>query len=445
MASASNSFELQAKADEWIDVTPTEELLRAQLARLKEAFEKCTEQLDSSRLENDLLRDRGTALEHETKDFRSLLDRTHLDLETVQNDLKTTKMSNEKEIESLKTSLQSTSEKQTKAEEEASSLEKRLSVANQEHSSATSTRSKEIQRLERELKSSKTDTKTHKDAAIRFAEDLRNAREDHKSTRLGLQDVQHNLTSERTLHSKTQTTLGTVAILAENLKAEKLGLERALAKEKASKTEAESVASTLRKQLADQKFLHESTKETLQSELDARNEDLKGANQSVEFLQIELKDAEKSLKESGSDRSSLRAHLATMESGRHQLLDRRSEQEESLEEARGELKRASEALASTRANLEKATLERDTLRNQRQTYLQSHEREAQLESKLAEQKKVFEDRLRNIHAILGLKFTTAFQSEVREIRKNAVGQMPKSFRVPLLLQHRPQQQQVKSV
>lgn len=39
---SNSSFELQAKADEWIDVTPTEELLRAELARLQEAFEKCT-------------------------------------------------------------------------------------------------------------------------------------------------------------------------------------------------------------------------------------------------------------------------------------------------------------------------------------------------------------------------------------------------------------------
>mmetsp|Transcript_13866 Transcript_13866/g.32315 ORF Transcript_13866/g.32315 Transcript_13866/m.32315 type:complete len:446 (+) Transcript_13866:206-1543(+) len=445
MASASNSFELQTKADEWIDVTPAEELLRSQLARLQEAFVKCTEQLDSSRLENDLLRDRGTALENETKDLRSLLDRTHLDLETVQNELKTTKTTTGQEICDLKSSLETTTDNQTKAEEEASALEKRLSEAKQNHTSATNSRDKEIQRLERELKSSKTETKTHKDSAIRFAEDLRKSRDDHKSTKHSLQEIQDNLISERASHAKTKTTLGTVAILAEDLKVEKRGLERALEKETAAKTEAESVADALRKQLADLRKVHESTKESLQSELSARIEDLEGANRSVEVLQVELKSAERSLRESNSDQTSLRTHLSTMELGRHELLDRRSELEEALEEARDDLRRTWETLASTQATLEKAALERDTLRNQRQTYLLSSEREAKLETELSEQKKAFEDRLRDIHAILGLKFTTVFQTEVQEIRKNAVGQMPKSFRVPLLLQHRPQQRPVKSV
>ena len=48
-------FELQPKGPngEWMDVTPKEELLQHELERLKDAFTKCSMQLDSSRLENE--------------------------------------------------------------------------------------------------------------------------------------------------------------------------------------------------------------------------------------------------------------------------------------------------------------------------------------------------------------------------------------------------------
>jgi len=445
----SNSFELQDKADEWIDVTPTEELLRAQLTRFQEAFEKCTTQLDSSRLENDLLRDRGTALEHETNDLRSLLERTHVDLETTQMELATTRGSSKEEISGLEATLRDTTEKSARAEEETRSLENQWSETNRERSVESSQQKLLIQRLERELKSSKAETKMHKDAAIGFAEDLRSARDDHKSTRSELRETREVLSSEKERHSKARETLGTIATLAESIKAEKQGLERSLAREHRARTEAESSAraassseaNALRKQLAELDARNDQRTRALQSELSERLTDLKGSNNSIEFLQIELKGAEKSLRESSLEKTSLKALLAAMESGRHELLERQSELEGSLEEVHDDLTVTHEGLQSTSDLLEKAILERDTLRTQRSTYLRSSEREAQLESKLSEQKKAFEDRLRDIHSILGLKFTTAFQSEVKKRRKTAIEQMPKSFRVPLLHQHQHQQQQ----
>ena len=70
---ASNNFELHAKADEWMDVTPKEELLQNELDRLKEAFEKCSTQLDACRLENDLLKGFKTNLETETQQLKESL------------------------------------------------------------------------------------------------------------------------------------------------------------------------------------------------------------------------------------------------------------------------------------------------------------------------------------------------------------------------------------
>jgi len=430
-----------------MDVTPTEELLRAQLTRLQEAFGKCTTQLDSSRLENDLLRDRGTTLEHETKDLRYLLEQTHVDLETTQTELTNTRNSSREEIEGLEASVREITEKKAWAEEEASFLHNQLSETNRERTSEALQQKNEVQRLERELKTSKAETKTHKDSAIRFAEDLRTAHDNHNSTRSALQGTRERLSSEEKIHSKARETLGTIATLAENLKAGKQTLERSLARERRSKSESDSKASSLHKELAELRTLHSERISALESELSARSNDLKGSNKSVEILQIELKDAEKTLRELSVEKTSLRAHLAAMESGRHELLERQSELEESLEEIHDDLRVANEGLNSTQDVLEKAILERDTLRNQRKIYLLSSDREAQLDSKLLDQKRAFEDRLRDIHSILGLKFTTAFQSEVREIHKTAFKQMPKSFKVPLLNQyqhHHPQQQEVKS-
>lgn len=426
-ATQSAFWTLQAKADEWIDVTPTEEVLRAELSRLQEAFDKCTSQLDSSRLENDLLKDRSIALEHEAKDLQTILDRANLNLDAINKDLELAKSTFEEERQSLEKTLKTTTEKQAIAEKSVESLEKQVSEAEKQRLSEATLREAEKQNLERQLKVSKGEAKTQKEAAIRFAEDLRTVREHHKQTKKALEKTNKALSSEIDLHSKTKKTLGTVATLAETLKVEKLTLKRSLEKEESSRIEAETENAALRKQLTKQK--------ALQAELEERLTDLEGSNKSVEFLQIELKDAEAKLQESSLEAASLKEHLMNMEQGRHELLERQSDLQDALDDALAERKMQSESLATAEELLQKAILERDTLRDQRSAYLQSSEREAELEAKLAEQKLNFEKRLKDIHSILGLKFTTAVQSEVRTMRKAAIAQMPKSLKVPLL-QHK---------
>ena len=437
--SGTNSFELQVKADEWIDVTPTEEVLRAELARLQEAFEKCTTQLDSSRLENDLLKDRSEALDHEAKDLQSILERTNTNLASTQQELTSARKTAEEERISLETSLKNVTDKQVRAEQDSKALEEQLSDAHKQRLSDASLQKAAKERLERELKSSKVETKTHKDAAIRFAEDLRIFRENHRETKKALEESKKSLLMEKELHSKAKKTLGTVATLAETLKFENTKLKLSLAKEQSSRTEAESKNALLAKQMADLRALHVQKKDSLESELAQRLKDLHGSNESLQNLQVEMKSTEKELRENAIESASIKAHLAAMEQGRHELLEHQSELEESLEEALDDLTMQTEECASAKDLLEKAILERDTLRNQRSVYLQSSERETELEAKLLDQKKAFEKRLKDIHSILGLKFTTACQTEVRTIRKNAIKQMPKSFKVPLLQYHQQEQ------
>lgn len=420
--------------------------MRAETNRLQDAFEKCTRQLDSSRLENNLLKDRSGALERETNELRSLLHQTQTDLDRTVADLRSTKTTAEETIEGIRLGLREAATAAERSEETKASLAKELSDAKEDRGLESTRHKAEVLRLQRELKSSRADAKTHKDAALRFAEDLRNARERHSSTRGLHEQVKSRLSREEASHASTKKTLGTVATLAETLKGEKSALQRSLAQADRHGKEADSNCHELTNRLEnlrtrneDLKRLSDATTSELRSELSDRTNDLESANASLEVLQTELKDAERSLREQSFEKASLKAHLSVMESGRHELLNKRSELEESLEEVHDDLVVAHQELHTTKDLLEKAVLERNTLRTHRDTYLRSSERESFLEAKLLDQKKAFEDRLRHIHSILGLKFTTAVSSEVKEIRKHVpaiepiVLSMPKSFRVPLLL------------
>jgi len=228
--------------------------------------------------------------------------------------------------------------------------------------------------------------------------------------------------------------------LAEDLKIQKQGLERSLAQAHRDGMAAKSDARinseevvVLREKMEELERFHSTRTNKLKSELNEQLQDLEGSLRSVEMLQIEVKDSERRIGGLSSECNELRNHLSLMEKGRHDLLEHKSELEESFEEIQHDLEIAQERLHEAEALLEKAVLERNTLRTHRDTYLQSSEREAALVLRLYEQRRAFESRLKDIHSILGLKFTTAVQSEVREISRNAIEQMPRSFRVPLLL------------
>jgi len=449
-SSTNNSFELQAKADEWMDVTPTEELLRSELARLQTAFEKCTTQLDSSRLENDLLKDQGAILEHEAKDLRTLLDRAHVDLDTTQKESAQTKSTLQGDIQFLENNLRDTIEKKTSYEKEASFLREQLANANQQKASEASLHKAVVQKLERDLKTSKAETKTHREAAVGFAEDLRKVRQEHSEIKRLLQKTKQKLASELDLHAETKSTLGKIATLSENIKGEKHGLERALAREQKSTADALSKTATVSKQFTNTKAVYIRKVATLESELKQRMEDLVASNRSLELLQVEVKDTELILKESTTEKSSIKNHLSTMEQGRHELLEHQSELQESLEEALEQNNNIQNELDTIRNLLNETCQKNEVLKHQQLN--QMSKREVELEEKLAEQKKVFEKRLKTIHSILGLTFTTAVHSEVKTIHKilSFDEKMPKSFKIPLIqseqrFRHHPEKQRLQHI
>ena len=85
-----------------------------------------------------------------------------------------------------------------------------------------------------------------------------------------------------------------------------------------------------------------------------------------------------------------------MERGRHELLERRSELEEELADTHIDLRLVRSELVTHQEDLEGIIQERDSLRSEKAAYLQSHEREADLEEQLLVQKRFFEEQLRKL-------------------------------------------------
>jgi len=178
---SSSPFELQAKADEWMDITPKEELLRAELDRLKEAFEKCSTQLDSSRLENYLLKDRERELENESLNLQESLEDSDWALDNSRTELKTYEKSSKELVSNLEIHLNQLKEEAKNSNNLNCSLREELSNERNEQELIVSKLKIEIERLERELKAAKADGKDHRETAVKFAADLRKTRDNERS------------------------------------------------------------------------------------------------------------------------------------------------------------------------------------------------------------------------------------------------------------------------
>mmetsp|Transcript_52661 Transcript_52661/g.59589 ORF Transcript_52661/g.59589 Transcript_52661/m.59589 type:complete len:258 (-) Transcript_52661:881-1654(-) len=225
----SSPFELQAKADEWMDITPTVELQAKELDRLKEAFEKCSTQLDSSRLENDLLKDRERELENENLNLRELLEVSNRTLDNTQNELKTHEKSSKVLVSNLELHLSQIKEEAKNSNTSFFSLREESSNKRMEQEVVISRLNTETERLERELKLAKADGKNHRETAFKNAEDIRKTRDDERTLRHDLHAAQECIAVNEKRLTEAKTTTGTIATLAEDLKIQKQGLERSLA------------------------------------------------------------------------------------------------------------------------------------------------------------------------------------------------------------------------
>jgi chromosome segregation ATPase len=164
--------------------------------------------------------------------------------------------------------------------------------------------------------------------------------------------------------------------------------------------------------------------------IQALQSDVEQKEEEVQSLASKLAVATEENSTLSGEREELSAHLTRMEAGRHDLLEQKSELEESLDETFRDLEAANERLHELEETLEATRIELDVLLASKETYQHAADREAALELQLREQHLAFEERLNEIRNILGLKFTAVISSEVQHKFRNV--EMPMSFRVPLL-------------
>ena len=180
----------------------------------------------------------------------------------------------------------------------------------------------------------------------------------------------------------------------------------------------------------------------LDTELQEHLMDLDGSNastekqgsvdQSTQTQQWENHDKEfvKKNQELSSECDTLKHHRVLLEQERQELVDQTKELYERLSETESLLEETMMASHQQQQNWKNTTMATTTIHDDKAGVI------AVLEYRLTEQKRMYEDRLQTIHSILGLKFTTAVQTQVEEIHSKAsiaIKVMPESFRVPLIL------------
>lgn len=445
----SDSFEFHAKADEWMDVTPKEEVLASELKRLKEAFEKVSEQLDACRLENDLLKDHKEALEHNYEQLEVALEVTKEAVDRTSVELAESKRQTsnvQKAAVDREASLQSTiAEKElevNQAKAEIGSLQQTQQRLDQEYEAAALKSSKlrddlvqENKALQEKMASIQQDNREQHETIARFYREVETSRANETRLQLSVDNKDRELETLKKEATEARKTTGTIATLAEDLKTKKVTLERLLSKKEQAiatvqdkEADATAQVSALQKRLEDVETSSASRMQYLEGCLEDQTRSLEQSQGDCVSMEIQLADLKSKNSTLEQECQDLRDHLMKMESVRHEWLEQKSEMDESLDETFSDLESANERLHQLEEALEAAELERASLESHREKYMQAATREAALYQKMREQQLSFEHRLQEIRSILGLKFTAAIHAEV-QVLKN---ELPISFRVPLL-------------
>jgi chromosome segregation ATPase len=396
-----------------MDVTPKEEVLAAELKRLKDAFEKVSEQLDACRLENDLLKDHKRTLEH---------DRDHLEGASLAANDAVDKVTAELEQSQLENAALRTAAADREAEllaavaEKDSQLDKaRTEIASlrREHEAAAHRNDKlagENKELHEKVTSIQRDNREQHETIARFYRDVEASRSNEAKLQRALEETKLELERQRKGMSEATKTTGTIATLAEDLKVKKVGLERLLSQREQTLAVVQSKEAKATARVA---------------ALQKRLEEVEASAASrMQYLEGCLEDQTNSLDVAQEERVKMEIQLTDLKN----WLEQKSELEESLDEAFGDLEAAHGRLHELEGALEEAERDRAGLEAQRAKFAEAAAREEALHQKMIQQQLAFERRLEEIRTILGLKFAAAVHAEVRLLKN----ELPVSFRVPLL-------------
>jgi chromosome segregation ATPase len=429
-----------------MDVTPKEEVLQNELDRLKEAFDKCTTQLDSCRLENDLLKGFKINLEQETQQLKEALQEAQSQIDIKANEWEELNEWTSQRIKSYQQTIREQEQNKAQLEEEKgvwmeknATVTKRMVEMEKRYQSSLVKLEKEKHTLQQRLVTLQSENQQQKDTITRFYQDLEASRGKEQQLQKELSTTQGLLQKHELEIQQSKKVTGTIATLAQSLKAEKVTLERSLATTKASlelyhhrEMERTEQLTVLREQYHQLDFSSSERVHELETMLDRQTTQYAETKQDLENVTVLYETTLSQLEETNSQNLALKQHLEGMEVGRHGWLDQKIELEESLEEAFQDVENANIRLRELEGQLEQTECQRALLEAQLDTYRHAADREEALLLQMEEQKVAFEERLNEIRGILGLKFTVAIQTGLQHKLRNV--DMPTSFRVPLLAQ-----------
>jgi len=299
----STSLEINIKADEWLDITTTEELLQNDVERLRETLRVRTAELDASnQLTADLSKHTYT-LEKERGNLHKELKESHEDFANVDIMLKETvankgvieqeynasKAASAARIESLEHELLTTNNSFTKIVSDLKNKQKALEasakILEQEAITTENRASKVLSDLKNKLATAETVSKAQKEVIGKTRSNLDAVRKELATEKKAssLSSVQLELANGR---------LGSVAVLAEDRKDEKSSLQRSVAKQELflsrASTELQRCAAqiaSLQKELSDVKSVSDKRIEDLESSVGAHQKDLQGARDEIKVQQ----------------------------------------------------------------------------------------------------------------------------------------------------------------
>ena len=313
------SFALhEEESDDWLDVTTKEELLQRELNGLKTSLEEKSFELTETNITVDvlkghklLLENERFALKKELQEKDEILSSLQTDVNSFQENETRLKTEFEKQKETFKRQveeLQQTKEQQSfslnEANESIAFMTKRIVDLEDLHQKEIEKKMQEFETLKASFAAMKAQAKVDRTELANYKLRLQ---ESNKREAV----LNHQLSEESTIANKCKHDLkslkadtGAIAIVAENLRAEKQSLERALTRINADfKRTQENLygcqtrENDFREELSKWKFTSESRIAALENELNSSTCDLKDSRSMIASLSESLDDLRKQLKQ----------------------------------------------------------------------------------------------------------------------------------------------------
>lgn len=320
------SLEINIQPDEWLDITTKEELLESEVTQLREALNDRTQELELSNKKVTELEGHKSALDADLKTLQDEHELSMGELFTVEKKLEdcmaqkgsveeeygSYKTASMAQIKSMDEALSSSRNDVSKSRDRVNTLEAEIKDIKRQHEKET----KEARAMYKE-ELTKRDNQARafqKEEISKRDNELKALRANMVAKRKELASVKQDADSKTKQLEVANKQLGSVAMLAEDRKGDRVSLERSVVQKKQALTYAgkdlqQSYAQieALRSELSDAKVASEDQIKELKDSLGAKQDELQDAIDEIMSKDLalaekieELKDANKQIEEAAT-------------------------------------------------------------------------------------------------------------------------------------------------